>query len=185
MALSHLFSTTASPAPLESRGLHAVHQHPSITLPEETLLLPWPTETQPENFRAASAEPQFGCPNHKLVIYCVADTPSLTRSWGADLEVLWRFTLSTADRTRSWSSMPCLWRAGSQCLSGGWGQSTAQEAAQAQGTRSCHSLFRVADHDLRVSGVLQDPFCLFPKNMALIYQLRSWSDELLKCKEEK
>lgn len=38
------------------------------TLPSLSQKTPhWPTEIQQENFRAASTEHQFGCPNHKLV----------------------------------------------------------------------------------------------------------------------
>lgn len=43
----------------------------------------------------------------------------------------------------------------------GVGVEHSPSAAQDQGTGSCHSLFRVADHDLLESGVLQDALLPF------------------------
>lgn len=152
----HNFSPSLPPLHLWIAEVYmqCINTLPSLSQ-EETSLPHWPTEIQQEDFRAVSAEHQFGW-NHKLVVIWLTPLP-----WAGHDGKTWEqyedspFLLQA--KLRAGQASPLCGEQGLKCLLGVWVLSTAQVTAQAQGTKSYHSFFRVADHDLLVSGVLQDP----------------------------
>lgn len=101
MVLSHFPPITSSPASLESRALQAVHQHPPITLPEDTSLTNRDSARKLQSCKRRASV----WVSKTQISYLLSATPCLSGSWGEDLGVLWRFTLSAAGRTQSWSGI--------------------------------------------------------------------------------
>lgn len=155
MVLLHFSPITSSPAPLEGRGLHAVHQHS----PRRDVIAALTHRDSARKLQSWECRASFWVSKPQIIYY---QTPL---PWAGHEGKPWQcyedspFLLQA--KLGAGQASPLGAEQGLRCLSGVWVLSTAQVTAQAQGTRSCHSLFRVADHDLLVSGVLQDPLLPF------------------------